>query len=197
MKSYYTQFAEEKLPPAVTLTDALAFFAREKPLENKHAIDLGSGNGIDTLELLGRGWQVFAIDQTEEAFSYLQKEIAPTLRESLTTLCSPFEALSTLPESTLVNATYSLPFCHPDKFDYLWQLITTCLLPGGRFAGQFFGVDDTWSTRADVTCHRLDEVKALFSDFTIEFFKEVNRPGKTLTGREKHWHVFHVVARKK
>jgi hypothetical protein len=30
----------------------------------------------------------------------------------------------------------------------------------------------------------------------IEMFQEEDRPGKTAIGQEKHWHIFHIVARK-
>ena len=48
-----------------------------------------------------------------------------------------------------------------------------------------------------MTFHSKNDIEFLFSDFKVEAFKEVNKVGKTISGKEKHWHVFHVVARKK
>ena len=146
--------------------------------------------------MIQQEWQVLAIDQQEEVLRQLRHDIPFHKKNSLTTLCRSFEELSELPESTLVNATFSLPFCKPDRFHHLWQLIVSCLLPGGRFAGHFFGVEDSWKDNPDMIFHQSFEVQQLLSDFTIEAFQEVNKDGKTVSGKDKHWHVFHVVARK-
>ena len=148
------------------------------------------------MPLIQQGWQVLAIDQQEEALRQLRNGIPFYQKNSLTTLCRSFEDLSELPGSTLVNATFSLPFCKPDKFSGLWQLIVDCLLPGGRFAGHFFGVEDSWKDNPAMTFHQSFEVQQLLSGFTIEVFQEMNKDGKTVSGKDKHWHVFHVVARK-
>lgn len=196
-ETYYRHFEGKKIPPATTLSKALALFnAPGCSLQNRHAIDLGCGHGIDTLAMIRQGWPVLAIDQQEGVLRQLQNDIPFYQKNSLTTLCRSFEDLSELPGSTLVNATFSLPFCKPDKFSGLWQLIVDCLLPGGRFAGHFFGVEDSWKDNPDMTFHQSFEVQQLLSDFTIEVFQEMNKDGKTVSGKDKHWHVFHVVARK-
>ena len=196
-ETHYHHFEGKKTPPAATLSKALALFNETGcPLQNRHAIDLGCGNGIDTQAMIQQEWQVLAIDQQEEVLRQLCSDIPFYQKNSLTTLCRSFEDLSELPESTLVNATFSLPFCKPHKFHRLWELIVNCLLPGGRFAGHFFGVEDSWKDNPDMTFHQSFEVQQLLSGFTIEAFQEMNKDGKTISGKDKHWHVFHVVARK-
>jgi hypothetical protein len=37
----------------------------------------------------------------------------------------------------------------------------------------------------------------LLQPFEIEMLEEEDHPGKTAIGEEKHWHIFHIVARKK
>lgn len=194
---HYRHFKGRNTPPAATLSKALEHFAKEKySVKDSHAIDLGCGNGIDTMSMLELGWQVLAIDQQEEALRQLCRDIPFHLKSSLATLCRSFEDLSELPESALVNATFSLPFCKPEKFNCLWQLIVNCLQPEGRFSGHFFGVEDSWNNNSDMTFHEPCDVRELFSGFTTEAFQEVNKIGKTVSGKDKHWHVFHVVARK-
>ena len=46
----------------------------------------------------------------------------------------------------------------------------------------------TFNTRA--------EVEALLADFEIEELREQDEPGEAVSG-PKHWHVFHVIARKR
>lgn len=196
-EDHYRYFESENMPPAATLVRALTLFKEEADtVQNAQAIDLGCGNGVDTLAMLGQEWKVMAIDNQKEALQKLQSKTPSHLRYLLTTLCRPFEELQGLPGSMLVNATFSLPFCQPGKFDRLWQLIVNCIPPGGRFAGHFFGVQDSWKDNPALTFHESNEVKQLFTGFSIEEYKEVNKAGKTVSGQNKHWHVFHVVARK-
>lgn len=97
--------------------------------------------------------------------------------------------------TSLVNASFSLPFCRPEKFNILWKKVAQSILPGGRFAGHFFGVNDSWAGDTEKTFHTKEDVLDLFKEFKIEYFEEVEKDGKTLGGKEKHWHVFHVVAK--
>jgi len=153
-EKHYRHFEGKTTPPAATLTKALTLFAQKKySVEVSHAIDLGCGNGIDTLTLLQKGWQVLAVDRQEEALRHLHDDIPFHLKNPLSTLCCSFEDLSELPQSALVTATFSLPFCKPDKFYRLWQIIVHCLLPEGRFAGHFFGKEDSWADNPDMTFH--------------------------------------------
>lgn len=110
---------------------------------SRRAIDLGCGAGNDSLELLRQGWKVLAIDRQAEALRMLSKRVPARLRGSLTMLVAPMEGLS-LPPADLINASFSLPFCAPDRFEELWAGIRTSLRPGGHFAGQLFGTRDEW-----------------------------------------------------
>ena len=195
---HYQYYGQKEIPPSAVLQKALELFAQEKlPPKEPLAIDLGCGTGIDTLALLMNGWNVLAIDQERSALQQLTDSIPTFRKEALTTQCSTFENLTGLPACHLVNASFSLPFCRPDRFDDLWTLLVNCLLPNGRFSGHFFGIDDSWSGRPNMTFHDSHGVERLFSGFELEVIKEVNKPGKTVSGETKHWHVFHVVAQKR
>jgi hypothetical protein len=100
----------------------------------------------------------------------------------------------------MVNASFSIPHCEPRDFPGLWAKIAAAIRPGGRFAGQFFGVNDGWRGRVDGvprTFHTGSDVEAMLAAFEAEMLDEVERMGKTAMGEPKYWHVFHVVARKK
>jgi hypothetical protein len=50
--------------------------------------------------------------------------------------------------------------------------------------------------RDGATGHDRTQVEKLFDGFRFEHLEEVERDGKTVWGEPKHWHVFHIVARK-
>lgn len=192
---HYQHFDKKNLPPAATLRKALELFENESP-PHRQSIDLGCGTGIDTWALLLGGWQVLAIDREQSAIDKLANP-ASDASVPLATRCQEFASLEALPTSGLVNASFSLPFCAPDQFAGLWAKINQALVPGGRFAGHLFGPNDDWHSRPDMTFHSTAQARALFAGFELEVFKEVDEMGKTVAGTPKHWHVFHIVARKK
>ena len=172
--------------PRPTLLDALARF--DAP---GFAVDLGAGTGRDTVELLRRGWRVLAIDREQQAVDQLASIAGPP---QLETQLARFEAAE-WPRCELVNASFSLPFCPPQEFPRLWQQIIDSLRPGGRFCGQLFGDRDDWAGSGVVVQTR-DELGALLEPFAVEVLDELDQDGRTAVGTRKHWHVYHLVARK-
>jgi len=47
-----------------------------------------------------------------------------------------------------------------------------------------------------MTFHTTEEAKSLFKDFEVLDFEEEEKDGQTADGHAKHWHVFHLIARK-
>lgn len=182
------------LGPRETLVAALDSFAREGCAAGL-AVDLAAGEGRDTLELLARGWRVVATDGHPEAFSFLWPRVPEALKANLTAVVASFDQ-TRLPRCDLVNASYALPFCPPQDFPDLWRRIVQAIRPGGRFAGQFFGARDTWASLPDRTHHTRDEVLALLEGFEIEMMEEEEEDDPPDVRKPKHWHLFHVVARK-
>jgi tellurite methyltransferase len=170
------------------------------------AVDLGCGEGRDTLELVRRGWRVLAIDSSPEALARLEANVAQVGRGQdgaaaavLETRLAAFED-TPMPAADLINASFSIPHCSPEDFPRIWERIVGAIRPGGRFAGQFFGVNDSWATKPDGvtrTYHTRAQVDAMLAPFEVEKLEEIERPGKTALGEPKYWHVFHVVARKR
>ena len=192
---YYKAIANR--PPRETLLTALTNFERDIPqAESKIAVDLGCGEGRDTVELLRRGWNVIAIDAEEEAITRLLQR--PNINTKLLqTHVAQFENIR-LPESVnLINASFSLPFCEPKSFPDLWNKIVCSLARGGRFSGQLFGDRDSWAADSTINHHTMSDVESLLQHEEIELLKEEEHPGKTALGNEKYWHIFHIVARKK
>lgn len=191
--------AVEGAGPRETAVRALDLFAAEgvpdASLAPPLAVDLGCGEGRDTVELLRRGWRVVAIDGHESAFGHLARRLGGVDHPLLETRLDAFEECS-IPMCRLVNSSFSLPFCHPDRFDALWRVVRAAIEPGGRFAGQFFGERDTWATLPDRSHHTRVQVERLLLGMEIERLDEEEKDSADAQGTNKHWHVFHVVARR-
>ncbi|HEY9636794.1 MAG TPA: class I SAM-dependent methyltransferase [Coleofasciculaceae cyanobacterium] len=192
---YYHAVVER--PPRDTLLAALARFEAEKSTADSwFAVDLGCGEGRDTVELIRRGWRVLGIDGEQEAIARLlsRPDINP---EHLETQVVRFEEVILPKSSDLVNASFSLPFCPPEHFPGLWEKIVASLRSGGRFCGQLFGDRDAWAIYTSMNHHTRQQVEVLLQPFEIEVFEEEEHPGKTALGEDKYWHLFQIVARKR
>jgi SAM-dependent methyltransferase len=194
--------------PRDTLLGALDGFDREaRSADDLFAVDLGCGTGRDTAELLRRGWRVLAIDSQAHAIERLLRR--PDLDGAgarLETQVASFED-ARWPAADLVNSSFALPFCPPDQFGALWKRIVSSLRPGGRFCGQLFGDRDEWVSTTPsafrdwasppaMSFHSSDEVAELLRDLEVERLDEIDQDGETAVGDPKHWHLFHIVARK-
>ncbi|MEM7647841.1 MAG: class I SAM-dependent methyltransferase [Cyanobacteria bacterium P01_A01_bin.70] len=186
-------------PPRATLVTALDHFDSAATTARTvlgNAIDLGCGDGRDTVELLRRNWRVLAIDGEPEAIAQLRQR--PDIdRTYLETRVQKFEDIVLPPDVDLINASFCLPFCAPDQFGELWEEIVLALKVGGRFCGHLFGDRDSWAAYDDVSHHTRSQVETLLQPFTVELLDEEDHPGKTALGEEKHWHLFNIVARKR
>jgi SAM-dependent methyltransferase len=183
-------------PPRKTLMTALDLFDTEGSGGSQFAIDLGCGDGRDTVELVRRNWRVLAIDGEKTAITRLRNR--PDIdRGFLQTQVIRFEAVKLPLEIDLVNASFSLPFCPASAFPGFWGKIISSIRPGGRFCGQFFGDRDSWSIYSSMTYLTRQQIEDLLQPFEVELFQEEEQAGKTPLGEDRHWHLFQVVARKR
>jgi SAM-dependent methyltransferase len=183
---YDANTAREPRPMLLAVLDAF------EPMRGE-AVDLGCGQGVDTLALLERGWTVLAIDAEEEAIARVAARVPALLEPRLRTLLSSMEDVE-LPQVDLVWASFSLFFCRPDAFADVWGRIRASIRPGGRFAGQLLGERDSWAPKDDISAFSSAEARALLDGLEVERFEEEENDGEACSG-PKHWHVFHVVAR--
>jgi SAM-dependent methyltransferase len=164
------------------------------------AIDLGCGDGLETKELIRRGWRVLAIDSDPGVDERVRAAVgaddvvgsdgAPALE----IWQSDFAEIHELPAADFVYAGFSLPFCDASHFPYLWADIRDSMRPGAVFAGELFGPDDEWFGRPGMNFHSLAGVEAMLDGLEVVQLIEDNQPGRSFEG-PKHWHVFHIVAR--
>ncbi|MSO76376.1 MAG: methyltransferase domain-containing protein [Alphaproteobacteria bacterium] len=189
--AYYAKTAGR--PPRATLLAALDRF--EKEGRTGFAVDLACGTGRDTIELMRRGWPTLAIDAEPAAIATLRArpDLPPGAR--LDVRLGRFEDAD-WPECDLVNASFALPICPPERFAALWQRIAASLKPGGRFSGQLYGDRDSWRGRPGMTHHTRSQAEALLAGLDVEMFGEEEENSVTPRGEAKHWHIFHIVAKK-
>jgi len=75
--------------------------------------------------------------------------------------------------------------------------LKAALAPGGVFAGQFFGVHDEYNnTERVMTFLTRAEAEDLLSDLEVIELTEEDADGHKADGSPKHWHVFHILARR-
>jgi tellurite methyltransferase len=194
--AYYAQISGRQPWPLVTRATALFETESASPTP-RSAVDLGCGDGTETLVLIRAGWQVLAIDAEPEAMRLTEEKVPAERRQQLNMQRAAFQDAVLGSEVDLVLAQLSLPFCEPEHFPGVWQKIVKALRPGGRFAGHFFGDRDTWAALPHMTCLPRPDVEALLVPFEIERFEEIENDRPTALGEPHHWHVFEVIARKR
>jgi SAM-dependent methyltransferase len=189
---YYDKLRDR--PPRRTLLAALDAFG-EVPTGSL-AIDLGCGDGRDIVEILRRGWSVVAVDAEPQALSKLAERRLPG-SERITPIVSRMEDVPLPLGVRLVNASFAMPLCEPERFHELWSRIVDALPVGGRFSGQWYGPRDSWVGRPGITFLERDAALRLLDGFDVEMFEAEEADGITPRGKPKHWHIFHIVARKR
>ena len=157
------------------------------------AVEIGFGDGTETLTLLKAGWHVLAIDSAPEASERLRSWIPPSIEDRLTVMSAPAESVQ-LPPFDLLYAGYALPFLDPDSFPAFWAGVRGQLRPGGFIVVNFFGQHDSWLGREGMSFVDLDVVKELAKGLEVIAIDEEDVDGESFLG-PKHWHVFDLIAR--
>lgn len=174
-------------PPWPELVRAAAMF--ERPGD---ALDVGAGAGRDTIHLLSRGWRVTALDSSPSALEALRRIRSDRL-EVVASTAQDFEPST----YDLVNAQYSLPFLGPSLLDAAVGRLRSAIRPRGIMCSTFFGLRDGWNQPGnELAFNSRTDVERLFGGWEMIELDEAEEDGNTADGSPKHWHVFHVTARR-
>ena len=159
------------------------------------ALDAGAGALNATRYLLSAGFKhVTALDSSPAS----QTVAAELPREQVRFVLSRFEDF-TYPERAydLVNAEFSLPFINAVAFPLVFPKLMAAVTIGGLFTGQLFGPNDSWNlSESGMNFHSRSDVERLLRGWTALELTEEDHPGKTRLGEDKHWHIFHIIARR-
>lgn len=189
-KSTWTEYNKSKTvcSPRPLILEAL----KKVDLSSKaQALDLGAGSGRDTVELLNRGFYVDAVDRDQSSLDLIPAH------DNLIKIYSKFEDLSLDKNKYgIINASFSLSFCHPDEFENFFHHVKRALAIGGVFCGQVFGNKDNWNTFKNMTFYTRKKTEELFLNLSIESFNEVEEDAPSFSEKMKHWHFFEVIAKK-
>lgn len=185
---------KDRIEPRSTLRQAVLAFKEEKS-EELSALDLGCGVGLDARYMAEEGWKVTAIDSQILASEYLYSKLPKKLHSKVVFVLESFETMALSQTFTLVNASRSLPFCNPESFPSVMKKVLAAVAINGRFAGHFCGPNDDWAKTGSAVIVTEEELRAYFSNFTIERFKQREWDG-TIRDKPKHWHLFSIVAKK-
>ena len=177
-------------PPRPLLMKAAALAGHKE-----YALDVGAGALNAAKYLLSSGFEhVTALDASPRA----QEAARELPQDQVTFVLSRFEEFD-FPANRydLVNAEFSLPFMNRGDFAPTFTALLRSVKPGGIFSGQLFGPNDSWNVEnSGMSFHTRAEVESFFRDFELAHFEEEDHPGTTKLGEPKHWHIFHIIAKK-
>jgi SAM-dependent methyltransferase len=163
------------------------------------ALDLGCGAGVEVGELANAGWRVTGIDSSPGTTELVTRELqnhSVFALAKVVVIEQPLAVASrSLPFADLVYSGYALPYVHPADFASVWNAIRGCLRPGGYLAVHLFGDRDSYVGEPDWNFHTEAETRTLFDGLELLKFDIEDQDGMA-AGGPKHWHVFHVIARK-
>jgi tellurite methyltransferase len=156
------------------------------------ALDLGCGAGRDTRYLLEQEFYVTAVDSDPHAVALL----ADFPQGHLRAVQSTFEDFE-FETYDLINAQFALPFIAKERFHEVFARAKQSINAGGIFVGQFFSIHDQWNTPGTpMTFLTKEQAEEELRGLNTIEFREEDVDGHVADGTPKHWHVFHVIARK-
>jgi len=168
--------------------------ARAAGVTAGQAVEIGFGDGTETLALLEAGFRVLAVEMTDAAADVLRPRVPAGAEGRLDVAIAPAESVS-LPPFDLLYSGYVLSFLSPEAFRGFWTGVRSRLRPGGVLVFNVFGVRDTWAVEPGMTFLDLDGLHRLIDGLELLDLQEEDKDGDAFSG-PKHWHLFDVIARR-
>ena len=191
----WTEFHKMSMgrPPRELLRRTIGCFDEEKRSPGV-AVDLGCGAGVETMELIRRGWHVHAVDSSSRGIELLEGMLPSGARPQFTPHVANFETFD-FPDCDLVWAGYSWPYCTRGGWQPLWQRMTAATRPGGRIAGDCFGEKHAWAGEPEIHTVKEQDLRLTLAGLILEAFDIEDGVRPTGDGITR-WHAFGIAVRK-
>ena len=164
-------------------------------LKPTNAIDLGCGQGNDTVYLINNDFKVLRIDK-ENVEDIIRERLSQDKQKYFQFKKQKLENLK-IPNTDLIIANFSLSFCKKNYFKSMWENNVKSININGYFVGTILGINDSWNKEyRDMSFFDKEDVKRLFNKFKIIRFEEIENDKPTALGKEKHWHFYSIIAQK-
>lgn len=160
----------------------------ERKMNQRTALDLGCGIGIETTALLENNFSVDAVDNQPESKRHVESIIKEDFKSKLSFYLSDFSDFNFNKKYDFVYAYHSLPFSKNEDFLRVTYDAIDSVKPNGIFSGSFFGDRDEWSLTTKVNGISKDYLQKAFSSFQVLYFNEIFEAEQI--------HTFDVIARK-
>jgi len=158
------------------------------------AVEIGFGDGTETIALLADGWGVVAVEATPAAEAVVRPRVPAGAAHRLDVRIGAAQDVP-LPVFDLLYAGYALSFINPARFEEFWAGIRHALRPGGHLVVNIFGDRDSWAGDPLMTFVDRDGLDRLLNGLEVLDLQVEDADGPSFSG-PKHWHVFDVIARR-
>lgn len=162
------------------------------------AVDLGCGLSNTAIDLLKKGWKVYAVDKSSLVLKTLAKKVLEINKSwikngQLVLVNSSIEDFEYPEKVDLITAYDSLPYCDPRKIQGTFLKVKNALKHQGVFACNFFPydrpeVDATLRTMFGAWLTTKNVVEAVTK--SIDFSEWSVVEGRSTNGFARQFHVF-------
>lgn len=170
-------------------------------LNINQALDIGFGEGRDTMFLLSKNVNVSALDINKHHCTQLASLQKQKKLKNLKIINDDIVNYNLQKwHYDLVNCQWIMFFIKEEKYEELIERIWNSLKPQGIFTGQFLGIKDEWnqlSPHNKLSFIKKAAFQKLFSHYFICYQSEELFYKTTKKNIPKKWHVHNVIAQKK
>ncbi len=163
-----------------------------------HALDIGFGNGNDTLFLATHGYKVDAI----EPYSFKVRELQEKIRNlPINIIKSDIQDFVIKKDIySVIIANNILPFISDkSKVEELINSLVQSLISGGKIYITLFGPKDDWYGKQNMSFFEFEEALAIFEELNLKAYHVCTEEGygKTMKGDMKFWNIHKFLYLKK
>jgi SAM-dependent methyltransferase len=161
-------------------------------------VDLGCGEGRDTIYFLQQGYHVIAVDNTASACAALRERAKELGLACRLTVIEGDLATAGIGKVDVVHSQLTLPYVHPTEFEQVWRKILASLKPGnGLLACNLFGDKHYLAAAPFASTFSKEQADELLAELSVLQFHTVDQPAMAGNGMEVRHHAFDILAARK